>query len=82
MVSDSEETGSGWNVRGVEWLVGAGRGRMEWTEEGWFGQGGGWGKMGRDGVCGQRLRYPEECQAGSKCPGETSWGRDPAHRAR
>ena len=32
MVSDSEETGSGWNVRVVEWLVGAGRGRMAETK--------------------------------------------------
>ena len=34
MVSDSEETGSGWNVRGVKWLVGAGRGRMDGKGEG------------------------------------------------
>ena len=77
MVSDSEETGSGWSVRVVEWLVSAGRGRMKGEGEGEVGE-----KVGREGVCGQRLRYPEECQAGMKCPGETSWGRDPAHRAR
>ena len=47
-------------------------GRWEWCDglwvQGkgvWEREGLGWREVGVEGVCGQRLRYPEECQAGA-----------------